>query len=204
MIKFFNFLKNFFSKNNTRYNNSFTNHHDELFKDNNFEIYEYQKIPLNTDCYLMDAKYMHQYEQNILRYFQDYHHGKNYKLTGFIASLGVVEIDKGSITINWFPDSISRFHGVTVNLPKKEIIKCVSSWNYDEKPHIFVRGNWLEHLHIRYHSIFGMIDAINVKNALREGKITLSQLVKLRKGIDDIAKDYKNISFISFADTIIQ
>ncbi|WP_341792393.1 hypothetical protein [Rickettsia endosymbiont of Gonocerus acuteangulatus] len=93
MIKFFNFLKKFFSKNNTRYNNSSINYHDELFKDNNFEIYEYHEIPLNTDCYLMDAKYMHQYEQNILRYFQDYHHGKNYKLIGFIVSVEVVEIN---------------------------------------------------------------------------------------------------------------
>lgn len=42
-----------------------------------------------------------------------------------------------------------------------------------------------------------------MKNALQRGDISLEKLVKLRKAIDNIARDYKNISFISFADTIL-
>ncbi|MCC8406917.1 MAG: hypothetical protein LN560_04875 [Rickettsia endosymbiont of Sceptobius lativentris] len=200
-LKFFQKL--FFPKRNNCDDKLHTDYYNNLFQDNNFENYEYHEIPLNRDCYLMDEKHMFQYEQNLLNFFQNYSHDKDYEPIGYVACVGVREINKNSIKLSWFPNVIDRFHEVAVNLPKKEFIKCVGSWNYDEKPHIFVRGDWLEHLHVKYYSIFGMIDAVDMKNALQRGDISLEKLVKLRKAIDNIARDYKNISFISFADTIL-
>jgi len=48
-----------------------------------------------------------------------------------------------------------------------------------------------------------MVDAINVKEALRNGDLTRERLIKLRNRIDELAERYHNVSFISFADSLI-
>ena len=80
-----------------------------------------------------------------------------------------------------------RFHEMRVTLPRTQFITCTECRDYDEKPRIFVRGDWLTNLHLREHSVFALIDAIGVKAKLERGHITRSKLIKLRKALDDIA-----------------
>ena len=48
-----------------------------------------------------------------------------------------------------------------------------------------------------------MTDAIGVKKALENGDLSREKLIELRNRIDDLAKEYDEISFISFADSIL-
>ena len=67
-----------------------------------------------------------------------------------------------------------------------------------------VKGDWLNHLHLRSYTIFaGLIDAVGVKAAIRSNVLTRNRLVRLRDRIDDMARRYSDVWFISFADSLL-
>lgn len=53
------------------------------------------------------------------------------------------------------------------------------------------------------HSVFGLVDAIGVKEAIQNGTLTRERLLILRDEIDKLGKSYPQISFISFADSVL-
>jgi hypothetical protein len=83
------------------------------------------------------------------------------------------------------------------------IALCVGCYGYSIRPHIFVDHEWLEQLYTREYSVFTLIDAIGVKNAIRNNLLTKEKLLLLCDRLDSLAEKYKNISFISFADSLI-
>jgi hypothetical protein len=90
-----------------------------------------------------------------------------------------------------------------VLLPRSAFVSCVGSWQYDYKPVIFVRGDWLINLHLRSHSVFALVDAINVKKALSSGTLTRPKLIDLRDRIDVIAAANPTVAFVSWADSLL-
>jgi hypothetical protein len=52
-------------------------------------------------------------------------------------------------------------------------------------------------------SIFALVDAIGIKAALQRGEVSRDRLIALREAIDEIAARYTDISFISFADSLL-
>jgi hypothetical protein len=66
-----------------------------------------------------------------------------------------------------------------------------------------VKGAWVKSLHLRSYSVFGLIDAIGVKNAIQNGTLTRERLLVLRDEIDTLGKSYPQVTFISFADTVL-
>ncbi len=96
-----------------------------------------------------------------------------------------------------------RWHESAIALPRDQIVLCVGAWNYDEKPTIFVKSEWLKSIHLRLNSVFGLIDAGGVKMAINNGTLTRPKLLQLRNRIDEIASHHSKISFISFADSLL-
>jgi len=92
---------------------------------------------------------------------------------------------------------------VTVSLPKKEFVKCVGCSAYGERPHIFVKSSWFEHLYLRQYTVFCVVDAVGVKKALNDGELSRKKLIELRNAIDKVADQNPNVSFISFADSLL-
>ena len=88
-------------------------------------------------------------------------------------------------------------------MPRDAFITCAEVPEYDEKPHVFVRGEWLTGLHLRPYSAFAMIDAIGVKQMLNRGELSSAKLVALRERIDRIAGDNPGAAFVSFADSLL-
>jgi|APSaa5957512622_1039677.scaffolds.fasta_scaffold08091_1 hypothetical protein len=171
----------------------------QLFEHKCFEVYDFKDIPLNMDCFLMNEIYIEEYEKSFLEFIT----GGQYKSVGYISYVSVRNINENSLEISWYPNIHDRFHEVTITLPKEELIICIDCWEHDEKPHLFVKSWWLENLYTRYYSIFGLIDAIGVKDALQNGKLSKQKLISLRDAIDNLAMNYPDISFISFADSIL-
>jgi hypothetical protein len=170
-----------------------------LFDHEYFDVYPFEAVPLKTDSYLMDERYIEEYEQAMLDTFS----GGESPDVGYISYIAARRINDLSIDLSWYPNIYDRFHEVAVSLPREQFIVCVGCKRYGEKPHIFVRSAWLEHLHLRLYSVFCMVDAIGVKDALQSGALSREKLLGLRNAIDKVAEQYLEVSFISFADSLL-
>jgi hypothetical protein len=169
-----------------------------MFEHPYFDVYRFDAIPLDRDCFLMDVAYIEDYEKSLLSVFS----GGDYEPIGYISYAAVRRINDTSLEVSWYP-VLDRFHEVVITLPQTEFVTCVGSWRWDEKPHIFVKSTWLENLYLRRHSVFGLVDAIGVKEAIQKGTLTRERLLVLREEIDKLGKSYPQISFISFADSVL-
>ncbi len=136
-----------------------------MFDHEYFDVYPFEDIPLNRDCYLMDECYLQEYEASMLDVFAD----KGGAPIGYISYSAARKINGHSLDLSWYPNISSRFHEVAISLPRNQFVTCVGSWRYSEKPHIFVKSGWLEELHRRSYTVFCMVDAIGVKAALQNG-----------------------------------
>jgi len=171
-----------------------------MFEHPDIEIYEFDEVPLDQDIYLVDKRWMVPYEAMLIGILR---RERDYEPVGYVACAAARKIDKDVIALSWFANINTRFHEVSVTLPRDAFVTCVSAWTCDEKPRIFVKSDWLEAIYLRSYSVFALIDAVDVKNALRQGRITKPKLLTLRTRIDEIAKCYPSISFISFADSLL-
>ncbi len=147
----------------------------------------------------MDEKWMSEYEKALVGMFD----GGNYTNVGYISYAAARAVAASSIELSWYPNIYDRFHGVKISLPRDQFVTCVDCPTYDEKPHVFVKSEWLTNLHLRAYSVFAIVDAIGIKDALVSGKLTRDKLVELRDRIDEIANDHPAISFVSFADSLL-
>jgi hypothetical protein len=170
-----------------------------MFDHSQIRKYDFADVPLNQDIFLMDEKWASQYEKALVRMFN----GGEYANVGYISYAAARGVRKSSIDLSWYPNISDRFHEVSVTLPRDQFVTCIDCPNYDDKPRIFVRGGWLRNLHLRAYSVFAIVDAIGVKNALASGQLTRRKLINLRRRIDKIAKRYPAISFVSFADSLL-
>jgi len=170
-----------------------------LFDHEFFDVYSFESVPLNEDSYLMDECYMKEYEQSMIDTFSG-GEGVNVGYIGYIAGRRINDL---TIDLSWYPNIYDRFHEVAISLPRDQFVACVGSWRYDEKPHFFVKSAWLEHLYLRQYSVFCMVDAIGVKDALQKGSLSRDKLVVLRNAIDEKAEQNPEVSFISFADSLL-
>lgn len=147
----------------------------------------------------MDETWVNSYEESRLRMIE----GGKYEAVGYVSYIVCRRINENSVELSWYPNIHDRFHEVTITLPKDQLVICVELWKLDEDPHLFVKSEWLENLYSRAYTVFCMIDAIGVKNALLNNKLTKAKLIELRNEIDYLAKEYPDISFISFADNFL-
>jgi hypothetical protein len=170
-----------------------------LFEHDNFDHYAFEDIPLNRDLFLMDEVYIKEYEDAMLALFR----GDEYKNVGCISYIAARKKNKDSLELSWYANVFDRFHEVVIILPRDQFIICVGCWSCEEKPRIFVKSKWLENVYLRSYSIFALIDAVDVKSALEKGGITRGKLIALRDQIDMLSQEHTDVSFISFADSLL-
>lgn len=170
-----------------------------MFHHEFFDVYPFDAVPLDRDIYLMDEKWLPEYEAYMLSVFAQ----SAGDAPGAVGAAAARKIDEFALQLSWYPNFFTRFHEVAITLPKASFVACVGSWRYDEKPHIFVNSQWIENLYARSFSIFAMIDAIGVKKALTQGALSRDRLIRLRTRIDELASDHPDISFVTFADTLL-
>jgi hypothetical protein len=170
-----------------------------LFDHKGFKKYSFEKLPLGRDVFLMDEKWSAGYEKSWLNVFD----GGKYENVGYIGYAAARSVNPSAVELSWYPNIYDRFHEVRIILPREQVVACVDCYDYDEKPHIFVKGAWLENLYLRSYSIFALIDAVGVKGALKNGLLTREKLIELRNRIDAIAERHQDISFLSFADSLL-
>ncbi len=164
-----------------------------------FQRFEIDAVPLDRDVYLMDERWIPAWEKAYLRLFE----GGDFENVGVISRAAVNRATPEALEIAWYPNIMDRFHEVVVVLPRDAFVTCVDVYDYDEKPHIFVKDDWHERLHLRPYSAFAFIDAIGVKDAITTGRLSGNKLVALRDRIDVIAAETPSVAFVSFADSLL-
>jgi hypothetical protein len=164
-----------------------------------FEHFEFEAIPLDRDVFLMDERWIPEWETAYLEFFE----GKEFRNVGDISYAAIRSATAEALEVSWYPNIFDRFHEVTVVLPRNAFVGCIDVYDYDEKPHIFVKGEWLTALHLRPYSAFALIDAIGIKQVLTTGQLSGSKLITLRDRIDQIADATPGVAFVSFADSLL-
>jgi len=172
-----------------------------LFKHEHIDKYSFDDIPLNQECLLMSEIYMEEFSVS-LTYMLEGKEINPYEV-GYSGYIVGNKINANSIDMSWYPNVHTRFHEVSISIPKEKIKASVGCWRYDIKPYIFVEHEWLERLYTREYSFFALIDAIGVKNSIQNNQLAKEKLVKLRDRMDALAEQHMDISFISFADSLI-
>ena len=172
-----------------------------MFEHDHIDKYSFDNIPLNQDCLLMSEIYMEEFSAALIQMLE--RRIVNPYEVGYSGYVTVRKINSKSIDMSWYPNVHTRFHEVSISIPKEKIKASVGCWRYDIKPYIFVEHEWLEHLYTREYSIFALIDVIGVKSAIQNNQLTKEKLVMLRDRIDFLAEQHKDISFILFADSLI-
>lgn len=172
-----------------------------MFDDSDIDKYSFEEIPLDRDCFLMSDIYMEEYEEALGKMLRG--EECNPYEVGYVSPVAIRKINNNSLDLSWYANTHTRFHEVSITLPRDKVKICVGCWQYDQKPYIFVDHEWLEQLHLREYSVFALVDAIGVKMAIRNNLLNRDKLIELRERIDELAENHKDISFISFADSLI-
>jgi len=171
-----------------------------MFDNEHFHQLSFEEVPLDRDLILMDEKWMNTYEQEWLKHFDNL---DSDLYPGFVSYIAARSVGDNWLELSWYPNTYDRFHEIPVFLPKSEFIACVDIFEYDEKPHVFVRSAWLEALHVRPLTAFALVDAIGIKDMLRASELTDKMLRQLRDQVDFIAAHHLDFAFISFADGLL-
>ena len=169
-----------------------------MFEDSDFENYSPEKLK-NYELLLQDEIYIEEYKRSIT----NQNNGGKWKPFGYVSFVAVKRVTEKVVELSFFPTTSDRLHELTIVLPHDQIVKCVRAWQWDDRPTLFVKSRWLEKTLSRFNCVFGLIDAINVRNVLESGTAMNDSLLKLRSGLDEIASRYPQITFVSFADSVL-
>jgi hypothetical protein len=165
----------------------------------NVENYGFHEVPVGLILYLMDVTHFSDYEAAFRRFMT----GEEYEHVGVVAGAIVTAIHDEAIELDVTTGWIKSYHSIRIYLPFDKFRACVGSKYWDEHPRLFVDGEWLLDVFTRNHSVFGLFDAIGIKSMIQNAKISKEQLMALRDGVDLIAGKFTDVSFISFADSIL-
>lgn len=160
--------------------------------------HQFSAVPIH-DVFLMDQRW---FEAQAVEWAK-MTAGQPSKSIGYILNASPKKRTRQALELLWYPNIYTRFHRVSIILPKSDFICCLSFPHHDEKPFVFVSSKWIRNTLLRRYSIFALIDVIGVKNAIRKGLLTRGKLLKVRAGIDSLTKKYPEVSFVSFADSLL-
>jgi hypothetical protein len=151
---------------------------------------------------MMDEIWLDEWEAEWIKVFQGDDKASPYEI-GYITPIHVAEVTPAGAEISWYPNTHDRFHEVKTFLPRDAFVAAALAYEYEKRCQLFVKSDWLRKLHLRANSIFAMIDAVDMTEAIRSGSISHEKVIVLREALDDIAADYPFVSFISFADSLL-
>lgn len=172
-----------------------------MFEHPVFDRYDWRKAPLERDIQLMDVRWAREWEAEWIKTARD-EEADPYTV-GYVTNISVNRVADNGLEISFYANTHDRFHELKTFLPEDRIKSCLDIWDYDSRPTIFVDGEWLERLHLRSNSVFAMIDAADMTLMIEMGRLTRDKLIELREAIDALAGRTPDVSFISFADSIL-
>lgn len=172
------------------------------FSNYSFQKFTFDQLPLGRDTWVMDQTYMAQWEEEWLNVIGGDDEASPYTI-GYITPVSIDDITENGAEISWYPNTYDRFHLVRTGLPRDAFVGAVHAFEYEKRVTVFVKSDWLRKLHLRSNSIFAMIDAVDMTEAIKSGAVSYEKVIELRNAIDEVASQHPSISFISFADSLL-
>lgn len=166
-----------------------------------FRTFDFDALPVGCDLFLMDEKWLPAWEVEWIKCFRE-QDAEPYGV-GYISWASITHVDSDRAELQWFANTHTRFHAIKTTLPREAFVACAQAFEYEKRATVFVRSGWLDDLHTRAHSTFAMIDASGFAKALTSGSITKPALQTLRDRIDRLADVTPQVSFTSFADSLL-
>lgn len=91
-----------------------------MFEHEYFDVYSFDSVPLNRDCYLMDECYIQEYEASMVDVFA----GKGGDPIGEVGFVAARRANEQSLDLTWYPNGWSvRFHEVAHLFAEKPIYR---------------------------------------------------------------------------------
>src|SRR5437870_4759015 len=103
------------------------------FTHRQFNCLGFEEIPLNTDLYLVDERWLPEWEAAYVDFFE----GKEFRIVGYVSEAIVRRVTSDAFEASWYPNRFDRFHEVLITVPRDAFIACVEVYDYDDKPHVF-------------------------------------------------------------------
>lgn len=172
------------------------------FSNTSFQTYSLSELPQGRDIFMMDEIYMDTWESENIKRFNGEVDADPYGV-GYITPVHISGTTTAGADLSWYPNTHDRFHEVKTVLPNSAFVAAALAYEYDKRPQLFVKSDWLRKLHLRSNSIFAMIDAVDMSDAIRSGTISHEKVIALRDSLDEVAARFPQISFISFADSLL-
>ena len=172
------------------------------FLNYSFKTFTLDELPLQRDTWVMDEHYMEEWERVWLESMGDDEDASPYEV-GYITPVHIAEVTTAGAEISWYPNTHDRFHEVKTFLPREAFVAAALAYQYEKRVSVFVKSDWLRKLHLQSNSIFAMIDAVDMTAAIKAGSISHEKVIALRDRLDEFSALHPNISFISFADSLM-
>ncbi|OGU30409.1 MAG: hypothetical protein A2057_11790 [Ignavibacteria bacterium GWA2_35_9] len=168
-------------------------------------FYKYEEIPINRDIFIISGFQLKDFEKHWQHYFSveniELKHPNNflnYKV-GYVQKL-----TNNSLEINIGLNTFIRFHGASRILPSAKVLACVEFTSIGDKPYLIVDGDWFEDNEKAIFSSYAMVDAIGMRSLLEQvGNITETQINNFKSMINNIASEYEEYFFLTYADSVI-
>lgn len=176
----------------------------EHFAHDDFRHIPYHEFPMGRDCFIIKEEQLPHVEAEWLKIVKnsDGEAGDPDSNTIVIwASVDAIHDDYLEIDIAI--NTTSRYHGVTIKLPKEYVLYMIDIWNWEKRPYIFVKDEWWDYLKKTIFSSFLYVDVIGFKKLLPHAQALGPKLQKLKEKIDYLTKQHNNALFISLADSLI-
>lgn len=167
-----------------------------------FEKFTLDTLPRQRDIFMMDEVWMDAWTAEWSKVFAGDEQASPYEI-GYITPVHIAEVTPAGAEISWYANTHDRFHRVKTFLPRDAFVAAALAFEYEKRPQLLVKSDWLRKLHLRSNSIFAMIDAVDMTQAIQAGSISHEKVIALRDALDRLAADYPFISFISFADSLL-
>lgn len=171
-----------------------------MFDHPDYDHFTPDTLPLDFDIKLCDEKFMLEYDRLFVEFRAK---GGTWGHVEYVVPVAVRKVTATSIELTWFVDINRRYHAVEVTLPRDQVVRCVAVENYDEKPVVFVKTGWLEDMFKRVNSVFCLVDAVGVRDAIGAGLSFRTKMPELRAAIDRVAAEHPQVAFLSFADSLV-
>ncbi|RYY26112.1 MAG: hypothetical protein EOP62_11580 [Sphingomonadales bacterium] len=172
------------------------------FSSYSFRTTDLDGLPLGRDTWIMDESYIAEWEDIWLKSIGGDENASPFEV-GYITPVSIDAVTAAGAEIRWYPNTHDRFHVVKTFLPREAFVAAAVAQAYESRFSVFVKGDWLRKLHLRSNSIFAMVDAVDMTEAITSGSISHEKVIALRQALDEIAALHPSISFISFADSVL-
>lgn len=154
-------------------------------------------------CWIVSNKYSQNIANEWVKVFEN-EDGDPYSV-GFHSVVVLKSFGPDFFEFDFFIDSQSRYHSISIKLPKEKVKHWVSIPSRHKYDYIFVEEEWHDIFWAGQISAFLFIDAIGMKERIKiQDHTFLTNLDNLSSEIDKISKKYNNeLLFVSAADNII-